>query len=274
MNRVPEMVATIERRILVNFRVDPDVARAVIHAPFEPNVSLGPAIAGICLIRLGDLRPLGFPSRVGLTTENAAHRFAVEFDTAAGRGHGVYIPRRDTASRVTGLVGGRLFPGEHQHARFDVSEPAGAYEVTLESDDHSTRVAVAATETDHLPTGSAFANLPTASEFFRRDSVGYSHTRRPGRYDAMELEVDRWELVPLAVAHVESSWFGDERTFPSGSVEFDSALSMRPTAARWKSRPGISTATGRRRGGDRRANDERTSPEPSEVATVASRSRR
>ena len=237
LNRVPEMVATIERRILVNFRVDPDVARAVIPEPFEPNLTLGPAIAGICLIRLGDLRPRGLPARVGLTTENAAHRFAIEFDSAAGHGHGVYIPRRDTASRVTGLVGGRLFPGEHHHARFDVRERAVAYEVALESDDRSTRVAVEAAETDHLPGGSAFANLEAASEFFRRDSIGYSVTRRPGRYDAMELEVDRWELVPLAVAHVESSWFGDEHTFPLGSVEFDSAFLMRPTAARWKSHP-------------------------------------
>ncbi|MEA2492488.1 MAG: hypothetical protein QOJ29_399 [Thermoleophilaceae bacterium] len=35
---------------------------------------------------------------LGLRSENASHRIAVEWDTAVGIRTGVYIPRRDTGS--------------------------------------------------------------------------------------------------------------------------------------------------------------------------------
>jgi hypothetical protein len=64
-------------------------------------------MAGICVIRLTNLRPAGFPSGIGLTTENAAHRIAVEWDEPEGPCRGVFIPRRDTDSRLTVVLGGR-----------------------------------------------------------------------------------------------------------------------------------------------------------------------
>jgi hypothetical protein len=244
MIHVPTMTGRIDRRILVNFRVDPDVARAVIPRPFRPNLSLGVAVGGICLIRLADLRPKGLPARIGVTTENAAHRFAVEFDGPEGVSHGVYIPRRDTASLLTLLGGGRAFPGEHHRAHFDVHEAPGSYDVALRSRDSKTRVAVHAREANELPASSVFPSLSAASEFFRRDPVGYSATRTPGRYEAMELDVEQWAIDPLAVAHVASSYFHDPHLFPPGSVEFDCALSMRPTPAQWISHPQLDQALG------------------------------
>ena len=58
-------------------------------------------MAGICLIRLEQMRPAGLPSFCGLSSENAAHRIAVEWQEPAGAWReGVYIPRRDTGSRL------------------------------------------------------------------------------------------------------------------------------------------------------------------------------
>jgi len=54
--------------------------------PFRPQLVHGWAVAGICLIRLGRLRPSRVPSAVGLRSENAAHRIAVEWDIAADPG--------------------------------------------------------------------------------------------------------------------------------------------------------------------------------------------
>lgn len=93
------MVGTIDRRLLINYRVDPDVLARLLPEPFEPQMVRGAGLAGICLIRLSDLRPTGAPAALGVTTENAAHRIAVEWDDGEGRRHGVYIPRRDTSSR-------------------------------------------------------------------------------------------------------------------------------------------------------------------------------
>src|SRR5215212_4816029 len=99
MVRAPVMTATIERRLLINYQADPEVLARVLPAPFRPHLVGGVGLAGICLIRLGNVHPAGGPG-VGITTENAAHRIAVEWDTADGPERGVYIPRRDTSSRL------------------------------------------------------------------------------------------------------------------------------------------------------------------------------
>ena len=237
MKRVPDVEGIIDRRLLINFRVDPEIAGRFVPPPFRVNISKGAAIAGICLIRLTELRPRGLPRAAGITTESAAHRFAVEWEAEGTNRHGVYIPRRDTDSRLSVLFGGRLFPGEHHRARLRVSDDDGHYEIGLSSADGTTRISVLARKDRELSSGSIFRDLEEASDFFRRDTLGYSHTREPGRYDGVELEAAQWNIDPLAVEHVASSFFDDPATFPPGSVEFDCALSMRRTQARWHPRP-------------------------------------
>ena len=89
--RPPSMSSVIERRLLVNYRVDPEVAAKLLAplqlpAPLRPQLVNGWAVAGICLIRLGRLRPSRLPGWAGMRTENAAHRIAVEWDSTGGRG--------------------------------------------------------------------------------------------------------------------------------------------------------------------------------------------
>src|SRR5947209_7960567 len=81
---------------------------AALPFPFRPMVRGGYGVAGICLIRLGGLGPVGVLRPFGLTSENVAHRVAVEWDGADGPSSGVYVPRRDTSSRLAALAGGRL----------------------------------------------------------------------------------------------------------------------------------------------------------------------
>jgi hypothetical protein len=233
---LPDMEGIIDRRLLLNFRVDPEVAARLVPAPFRLNLKKGVAIAGVCLIRLTELRPRGLPRQLGVTTESAAHRFAVVWEIDGVSGHGVYIPRRDTDSRLSVLLGGRMFPGEHHRAHLDVTEAGGRYDIAMQSTDATNRIEVRAREVRELPHGSIFRDVDDASEFFRRDTLGYSHTREPGRYDGLELQAAQWKIDPLAVEHVKSSFFTDPAMFPPGSVEFDCALSMRRTAARWRSK--------------------------------------
>ena len=78
--RIPVIRGLIDRRILVNYRVDPDMLKKLLPQPFRPKIIKDVGIAGICLIRLKDIRPSGFPGGVGISSENAAHRIAVEWD--------------------------------------------------------------------------------------------------------------------------------------------------------------------------------------------------
>src|SRR5216683_3246815 len=87
----------IRRRILVNYRVRPEVIQPMLPAKFQPKLHDGFAIAGICLIRLEKVRPNGVPDFLGATSENAAHRVAVTWKDEWGKTQeGVYVLRRDT----------------------------------------------------------------------------------------------------------------------------------------------------------------------------------
>ena len=116
--KIPSLEGIIRRRMLVNFRVDPNVMKALLPAPFRPKLHHDYAIAGVCLIRLEKIRPEGLPEFLGISSENAAHRVAVEWTDPAGElREAVYIWRRDTGSWLGRLAGGRLFPGEHHAAK-------------------------------------------------------------------------------------------------------------------------------------------------------------
>ncbi|MES2463936.1 MAG: hypothetical protein V4671_25480, partial [Armatimonadota bacterium] len=96
---IPVLKGTIGRRILVNFRADPDVVQAKLPVPFRPKLHKGEAIVGVCLIRLENIRPASCSLPIGFSSENAAHRIAVLWDDNEGKTQeGVFIPRRDTGS--------------------------------------------------------------------------------------------------------------------------------------------------------------------------------
>ena len=78
--KIPTIKGVIDRRILINFTVDPQIIAKLIPKPFKPKIYKGKAIVGICLIRLKEIRPKGFPSFIGISSENGAHRIAVEWE--------------------------------------------------------------------------------------------------------------------------------------------------------------------------------------------------
>ena len=238
--RLPVIQGVIRRRILVNFRVDPAVMQAQLPARFRPKLHEGHAIAGICLIRLEGVRPRLVPSFMGVSSENAAHRVAVRWLAEDGAREGVFIPRRDTGSAMNRLAGGRLFPGEHHRARFEVREDASTIDLTMRSNDGEVSVRVRGRPGGLLPSSSCFASLAVASDFFQPGSVGYSVTSERGRLDGIELRTHGWKVEPLQVNDVHSSYFSDPTRFPRGSVEFDCALIMRNLGHEWHSAEDLS----------------------------------
>lgn len=226
---LPTIRGVIDRRVLVNFRVEPAALERVLPEPFSPQTAAGHGIGGICLIRFRDLRPRELPAWLGVGSENAAHRVAVEWTEGGERRTGVYVPRRDTDSRLNTLLGGRLFPGVHHRASFSVDETGGRYEVAMTARDDETHVRVAGEPAESLPEGTAFDSLAAASRFFEQGSVGHSPNERTGEYERLELETFEWEVTPLAVDGVASSYF--ERF--EDSVAFDHALLMRDIEHQW-----------------------------------------
>ncbi|MDQ1742901.1 MAG: hypothetical protein QOE23_1240 [Pseudonocardiales bacterium] len=232
--KLPGLAGNVERRLLVNYRLDPDVLAPLLPAPFRPQLVNGYAVAGICLIRLGAMRPAKLPARLGLTSESAAHRMAVEWDTPDGPRQGVYIPRRDTDSLVSVAVGGRLYPGVHHRARFEISESADRLRVAFAARDRSASVRVDVRIADELTGSRLFADAAAASAFFEAGSIGYSDTRDPARFDGLALHTTAWQVEPGSVVTAESSFFADRTRFPEGSAELDCALVMRQVPVFWR----------------------------------------
>lgn len=239
----PRLASTIERRLLVNYRLDPELAARLIPAPLRPTVVRGHAVAGICLLRLADVRPSWRPMKslkLGLRSENAAHRFAVDWDGPSGVETGVYIPRRDSASRLNTWAGGRLFPGEHHRADFQVHETGDELDIAYTTRDRTTRVHANVELVDSLSDSELFGTLSEASDFFRGGAKGYSATR-DRHLDGMALHTDDWHLRACRILTVESTYFDDTDRFPAGSALLDCAVVIQNLAARWQPLPAMAT---------------------------------
>lgn len=222
---LPTLRGVIDRRILVNFRIEADALASVLPEPFEPRTVDGDAIGGICLLRLTDVRPRGVPNVVGRRSENAAHRMGIEWDENGERQVGVYVPRRDTSSRLTAAIGNRTM-GRYHRADFEVEEGAGRFAVAMTSQDGETHMAVTARTADAIPESSIFESLVDASAYHKRGAVGYSPVADGDGFDGVKLTTDSWSVTPLSVDDVSASFFEDATRFSPESISFDNALLM------------------------------------------------
>jgi hypothetical protein len=233
--KLPVIQGVIRRRILANFRVDPEVMQREMPDRFRPKLQHGYAVAGICLIRLDHVRPKSVPEVLGIGSENAAHRVAVVWDEKDEMREGVFISRRDSNSHINQIFGGRIFPGEHHAASFSVTESQSELTLEMESKDAQVKVEIAGTVADGLPDSSIFKTLQEASTFFEGGSLGYSVTRDSHRLDGLRLETKQCEVAPLEVSRIYSSYFSDKSRFPQGTIAFDHALIMRNVEHEWHS---------------------------------------
>lgn len=228
----------IERRILINYQIEPNVLQNYLPKPFRPKIIKGKGIAGICLIRLKGVRPTGFPKFVGISSENGAHRIAVEWDENGITKEGVFVPRRDTSSKLNSWAGGRVFPGLHYLADFTIKEEGSSYQVGFVSED-KTSLSIKAKETLLWNTESVFENIQEASDFFEEGSLGYSPIPQKNSFDGLELQTYNWKVSPLEVEEVHSSFFEDKSIFPQDSIKFDNALLMKNISHKWIGRKAI-----------------------------------
>jgi hypothetical protein len=228
---IPTLTGIIDRRLLVNFNADPGIIQNILPAPFRPKLYRDRAIVGVCLIRLRQIRPKGFPRVLGISSENGAHRFAVEWTENGHQSEGVFIPRRDTSSILNMVAGGRIFPGLHHLSKFKVAEFNGRYQVSFANSD-GTSFSVDGTKTERLPPDSLFNDVSEVSAFFENGSIGY--TPNKNGFDGLQLRTFNWKVEPLKVMSLHSTLFHDKTIFPEGSIHFDNALLMTKISHEWQ----------------------------------------
>ena len=162
----------IERRVLLNYRIDPDVLQRTLPPPFRPKLYRDYGVGGVCMIRFSGLRPRFAPEWMGFSSENAAHRIAVEWEQDGEQREGVFIPRRDTNSGFNKMVGGRVFPGIFQRSTFEVREASSSVAVRIVREDGGQEIAFAGHASESLPLASIFPSLAEAVSFFSLGATG------------------------------------------------------------------------------------------------------
>lgn len=230
---LPVLNGIIDRRILINYRIKPEVVKALLPSHLEPLVINGFASGGICLLRLKNIGLKWAPSFLRITSENAAHRFLVSYEKDGVVHRGVYIPRRDTDSMLNVALAGKLFSWPHYRAVFVVGEGNGKYAVSMQSGDGYTRLEVEAQRTDDFPSNSMFDSLTHASNSFKDCAVGVSPSTKRSEFKTIKLQTKTWHVTPLQVRGLKSSYFEDGSLFPHGTIQFDNALLMEGIAHEW-----------------------------------------
>jgi hypothetical protein len=91
---------------------------------------------------------------------------------------GVFVWRRETDQRLVELLGGRLFPGVHYRARFQVSEDEDRLAMTVTSEDSKADVCFSAKASGQWQQTPTFDTFDEVSEFFRKGDCGFSCSLR------------------------------------------------------------------------------------------------
>jgi hypothetical protein len=230
---LPVLQGLIGRRVLLNFRADPEAVQKLLPKPFQVETFQGYALVGICLIRLEQIRPRGFPRWLGMASENMAHRVAVRYPSNGAMSSGVLVWRRETDQKLVQKFGGRLFPGVHHAARFVVHENEDGITMDVQSADGNSDVSFSAKYSHKWRSGSVFPTLDEASEFFRHGDCGFSCSLQGDSVEGMQLRIFTWSPMVLEVGLSKCSFYSDTLRFPPGSVEFDCGLMLRAVPHEW-----------------------------------------
>lgn len=168
----------------------------------------------------------------GMSTENAAYRFAVEWDSDGKTCYGVYVPKRETSSNLTAIAGGKIFPGQFDLASFDSFQEGNHFQVSVRKGDEAPHIFFDGDVVAEYPSGSIFSNYDEAREFLLQATVGFS----PGSHrdlDGIELKLIDVDIQPMSIRRASMTYLENSVDFPPGSATLDSAMIMRGLKHEW-----------------------------------------
>lgn len=232
---LPALDGIIDRRILINYRIKPEIVKSILPPHLEPLLISGFASGGICLLRLRNIGVKHSPLFLRINSENAAHRFLITYRKGGQIIKGVYIPRRDTDSKLNVLLAGKFFSWPHFPAVFQVKEGDDRYLIKMKSRDGKTELEADAELDDSFPNKSMFDSLEHASSCFESCPIGVSPSTDNKTFKTIRLETKTWNVKALLVRSLRSSFFDDKSIFPQGTIEFDNAMLMEGIEHQWVS---------------------------------------
>jgi hypothetical protein len=127
----PGVCGVVERRMLVNYRVDLGRLDAALPGPFRGREvgETGKGIGTVCLTRVENARPKLAPERAGMSVRSVTHRVPAEIQ---GEGRFcAYVPLRGVSSRLCATLGSHALPAEIGCAEFRTEQKTGVRLTTV-----------------------------------------------------------------------------------------------------------------------------------------------
>jgi hypothetical protein len=208
--RLGDIIGTIRRRLLVNSWADPAEVEPFLPNGLRPHVGPGGGVVvGCCMIEIASARPWPVPAAFGIEIRAAAHRISVESDSGDPTTLAVYVPARNTDSKMAVLAGGRAFPGVHLKSKIVVEAGPDrlSWSVTEESD-RGDRLDIAAT--------SSLEGIPdegsTIAEIVLGTTLGLSPSRSRNRLEAVQMISDHQRATVVELSDLESQFINSFST--------------------------------------------------------------
>lgn len=224
----PAVRGVVERRLLVNYRVEVENLDAVLSEPFRGREvgGSGMGIGSVCLTRVENARPRFAPGFLGIPVETATHRVYARVEGSDD--HCVYVPRRDVSSGFHAFVMGSLLPTEFDRCEFRTEERDRKSLIKVDCGDEVVGILFQETERDEVNEDSVFYSLESASVFLCEGGVEYGLSGDV--YSGVETCPQEKDLKPVDVKEERSSYFGKI------GAEFDSAFRMEEVEHVWEPR--------------------------------------
>ncbi|MHB0957569.1 MAG: hypothetical protein ACYC0X_26110 [Pirellulaceae bacterium] len=219
----------VDRRVLILYRVVPEVLSEALPWGVRALEIHGRAVAGIAFARHRMAKSRLLPARL-VSSHTASHFVVVTGSQQSGGRDAALVTRCDCSSRFRLWIGGRPI---YHHARFRVVEERESLELVGDSDDRAMHLSLRAHVVRNLPHGSIFRTPGQAMEFLRA-CAGELDLTLGGAVEMDTSETGRrLRLQPLKVERLESSIFENLRRGALERVEFDSAYWVRDDEFAW-----------------------------------------
>ncbi len=210
---VKRVSAHIERRIVINFAVEPDAITQVVDCPWlRPQIVSGHGVASLCVLWMDGVIPTGWPKLLAQRQISIAVRFGV-MNLETGK-PGVYVPERCSNTLLAWLL--TRMGGSCIHPKISVETgEAGVVGIKRNGAEFARfRVGGKPLESRIFACDSDF------EAFFRVGERSYCPSLRKGLLDIADLHKSETSFHGLGVEMFD--WAGIRQAIP-GVLTLDSA---------------------------------------------------
>ena len=207
--------ADVRARYVVNFRVDPAVARSILPVSWlEPQVINGFAVLSFCPYVLEAVRLAVMPRALGIRSICSAYRLAVIDHSGTEPRAAVWVPARETDARTVANIGpGALRAGFERVAATITPDPSGtSIDFSRRSGERYFRARL---EPARQPEGVLFADTEAFRTFFTAAATSWAPSSVPGWLLQLDLDAGETGYSPLSATAVEASGLPEGATVDS-----------------------------------------------------------